>query len=118
MNEFTAQWRVFRFWNRLGIFLFLGFVPVLGCLAFALQWIGASGSSFLILIVAVPWFIFMGVAYFRVRMFPCPRCAKPFSVKYIGAANTRGRQCVHCGLKLYAEAQPGAAGDVPQAARL
>lgn len=40
------------------------------------------------------------ITVFQIRAFPCPRCAKPFTVLFAFGPNTFGRKCVHCGLKL------------------
>jgi DNA-directed RNA polymerase subunit RPC12/RpoP len=101
MNPVDARWHSFKFWNRVGIFSVLAFLPTLAGLALLLHWWRLEVLSFLVVLLAAAWVTVIGLAYFQIRAFRCPRCTKPFAVKHPLGSNTRGRKCVHCGLKLY-----------------
>ena len=58
------------------------------------------GLSPIVVFVAV-WVALIAIAYYRIRTFRCPKCGKFFTGKHVWAPNSRGRKCVHCGLKLY-----------------
>jgi hypothetical protein len=98
MATYDVQLRAFRFWNRLGIALFLSFLPVV---------VGAGllGQSALVFFaLGIAWAIAFATVYYRIRAFRCPRCAKTATVESWWSPNTRGRKCVHCALELYVEA--------------
>jgi hypothetical protein len=100
MPDYLQQLNSLRFWNRLGIFLFVAFLPI-GALILALgHYFRIFGSSLIVVFFAV-WVVLMAIAYYRIRTFRCPKCGKCFIVKHVLAPNSRGRKCVHCGLKLY-----------------
>ena len=100
MSDYLQQLNLLRFWNRLGIFLLVAFLPI-GALILALgHYFRILGLS-LIVVFFAPWVVLMATAYYRIRIFRCPKCGKFFTVKHVLAPNSRGRKCVHCGLKLY-----------------
>ena len=117
MKPLTKKWRTFQFWNRLGITLVLVFLPALIGAALFAHWAGLKDLSLVVFPLVILWVALFVAAYFHIRTFPCPRCVQPFTVRNRWAANTRGRECVHCGLELYADAQPTTPGDAPHAAR-
>ncbi len=56
-------------------------------------------------LLSIPlWFFWVffavGLAYFKLGQWPCPRCKKPFHF-IMGYGNILKRSCFHCGLKLY-----------------
>ena len=102
MAQPSDQWREFRHWNRLGIFAFVALMPALAISAFIVQLI--PFLSILPLVVGAGCILLFIVSYFQLRAFRCPRCRNAFMVKSSLGTNASGRKCVHCGLKLYADA--------------
>jgi len=96
------SWNEFRFWNRLGIGLFVLFIPALYAVGLVIE--GTTLFPFVLFFVAGLWVAVLIFTVFRIRAFPCPRCQQPFAVPYFLGPNTLGRKCAHCGLALYSEA--------------
>jgi fatty acid desaturase len=102
VNQRRDEWQQFRFWNRVGIGAVVTVVPLLFVFAF----IGNQFPAFVPVFIAVfvAWFIAYFVAYFQLRSFKCPRCGQPYLVRSAFGANSLGRKCVHCSLRLYTDA--------------
>ena len=101
MEKYTEQWREFRRWNRLGILAFVAVLPACGILVLISRLLPIPMILPLVVLVGCTLVVF--VAHHQLRKFPCPRCRDTFMVRSFGLAGT-GRKCVHCGLKLYADA--------------
>jgi hypothetical protein len=97
MYDFDEKWRAFRFWNRMGLALGLGFLPALVML------------MPIYLVDVDEWLV--GVAFFlcaaaillciqRIQSFPCPNCGKTFQ-NFVMDARPK---CLNCGLPRYASA--------------
>ena len=102
MGSYVTELRTFRFWNRLGVALFVGFVPVVMLAALLGERVRAHTA--LPFIVGIVWVIALAGVVYRIRAFPCPRCHKTATVRNWWSPNTRGRKCVHCALELTVEA--------------
>ena len=92
-----TPWAPFRFWNKVGITLFVC-VPVLFVIMISVQNMDWLFSLVLIALLGT------AVSFFRVMSLRCPRCNKLFYIRSYGlfiSNLTRGRHCMHCGLKLY-----------------
>ena len=102
MNQHRDEWQQFRFWNRVGIGAVATVVPLL----FIVAYIGHHFPVLVPLLIAAPIasFIAYFVAYFQLRSFKCPRCGQTYLVRSAFGANSLGRKCVHCGLRLYTDA--------------
>jgi hypothetical protein len=102
MADYTPQWTRFRQWNRIGLRSLLLMVvsvlvvicllrfqrsPAIGLCLFALSWIGLL-------------YCISRQSYFR-----CPRCNELFSWRHWPLPQSLRRRCVHCGLRLYQEAE-------------
>src|SRR6266496_995729 len=75
MSDYLQQLNLLRFWNRLGIFLLVAFLPI-GALILALgHYFRILGLS-LIVVFFAPWVVLMATAYYRIRTFRCPKCGK------------------------------------------
>lgn len=94
--DLTPAWRDYR--RRLRIFVFTALmgVPVATALWFAVD----RGRLLQIALVAlVVWLVAFCLATLWLQFFPCPRCSRPFFLKWFNAWPLAGRQCVHCGLR-------------------
>lgn len=95
MYDFEEKWRVFRFWNRLGLALALGAVPGLILIGPVLQF----GDRLLELCAA----LFAGTCFLcirKIQTFPCPNCGQTFQNSVMEARPN----CLNCGLPRYAPA--------------
>jgi len=105
MIEYSNQLDRLRFWNRTAIVAFVCALP-----ATFLVGLITSGTVLVRVLPFVTFGLFavaIVLAYVQIRTFRCPRCSNYFTVKHALGANSRGRNCVHCGLPAYAGAQPG-----------
>jgi hypothetical protein len=113
MNRYQHEWEAYRVRKRklvvCTIAVFLGFFPFLLVVAFIDRKLFSSTS--LVFPAAFVWAAFYMFTGSRLRVFPCPRCGKNF---FAGIFHdpadllTRpkaflGRECVHCGLRKFAE---------------
>lgn len=94
--DFSPAWRDYR--RRLRVFVV---TSLMGLPVAAMLWFAASNGRLLQVALAVlaAWFIAFCVATLRLQLFPCPRCSRPFLLKWFYAWPLAGRQCVHCGLR-------------------
>lgn len=97
-----VSWYVFRFWNRVGITIMLAFLPAIFSVGFFSQ--GTVFFPILPVVLLSLLFFLLAFAVYKIRTFACPKCKKPFTVRRFLGPNTTGRNCVHCGLPLYADA--------------
>src|ERR1700733_11791510 len=98
MSDYADSWREYRKRRNLVLFRFLGYLPVGGVIAFTVR---AFGSEIPGMVTAFSWMVFGAVAGIRFQFFSCPRCGKPFVVKW-WYSNIFARPCVHCGLPKFA----------------
>jgi Zn ribbon nucleic-acid-binding protein len=98
MSELVDPWREYRRRRNLLLFAFLGGVPLVSITAVAGEkfFHSAAPAS----VVAVGWMVLFAVAGIRMNFFSCPRCHKPFFLKWWYHDLFAGR-CVHCGLPKY-----------------
>jgi hypothetical protein len=92
---YEAQWQDYRRRSRLGLLLFLGYVPGVALLGLPLTLLFSSGIP--ILVVAGAWMLALSVIGNRGLAWRCPRCGEHF---FRGSwyYNSFARRCVHCGL--------------------
>ena len=95
------NWKELRTRERWVTFLFLGYIPFAGGVAYLVS----KFTSSELLVLAAPgfWMVALVFAWFRLTTFPCPRCGKWFHAKWYHSF-TRGRKCIHCGLERNAQA--------------
>jgi hypothetical protein len=113
MSHYQHEWEAYRVRKKRLVVLilaeFLGFFPFLALISFIDRKLFSSTS--LVFPAAVAWtalYVFTG---FRLRVFPCPRCGKNFFAGILhdpADLLTRpkalwGRECVHCGLRKFAD---------------
>jgi hypothetical protein len=75
-------------------------MPIAGFLAFLATKVFNSETA--ALVVLGSWMAFYGVAGVRFQMFRCPRCGRRFCFKW-WFHDLLARQCLHCGLRKYAD---------------
>ena len=100
-DNYAERFKSLRRRELLAIGLFLGYLPIVGALAWLVSRVTPSESPAMVL--ALAWMLAFALAGLRVSLFRCPRCAKRFYMnKYL--VTTLGRKCPHCGLRRYAKA--------------
>lgn len=110
-HAYYEAWREYRRRRTLMWLASLGWIPMgligvflAGLLSLLL---GPGGAVGALPIVAVPLvaitFATLLVAYWRFRMWPCPRCRRAFRNPRYWPLSDR---CPHCGLDLYAPCDP------------
>ena len=97
----TDPWRDYRRRRNLSLFSLLGYVAFV--FVFGLLPEQFLGTAIPMLIAAISWMAFAGIAGNWFIRFPCPRCGKPFFAdsKWWGY-NTFTRHCLHCKLPINA----------------
>lgn len=63
---------------------------------------GLEVPPWAVMIIAVPWSAVTVVLSLRVSYWPCPRCDKPFFVRF-ALFPAGGKRCPHCGLRYLEE---------------
>lgn len=102
---YSQQWMSFRRLNNQGIVLVLAIIPTMLIAVF-----GAKIHDGLAILGIFGVICEFGAAIYtlaKIRAFPCPRCKKPFTLRYSFGPNTSGRKCVHCDLRLNEELDLG-----------
>jgi membrane-anchored protein YejM (alkaline phosphatase superfamily) len=79
----------------------LGFVPFILLLLAVFNWMDVPlparvGKAYLLLV---------GVAWFLLNFFPCPRCKWPFAITWWYSLSVFAPRCVHCGLKKFSDGE-------------
>lgn len=94
--DFSPAWRDYR--SRLRVFVV---TSLMGVPVAAMLWFAASSGRLLQVALAVlaVWLAAFVAATLWLQFFPCPRCSRPFLLKWLYAWPLAGRQCVHCGLR-------------------
>ncbi|MCU1341480.1 MAG: hypothetical protein JWN92_903 [Candidatus Acidoferrum typicum] len=94
LGTYEKDWAEFRRCNNVCLLVFLGYLPVVGSVAFLSEMLFHSHRAFFVA------FLLYGIIFVwasvRVRLLKCPRCRKVFSFY-----SPLGRRCVHCGLSRY-----------------
>jgi hypothetical protein len=98
--DYSSQWEPYRRTRRMGLFLFLGYVPGVVIIGYPLSKL--FGSQIPFEVVAICWFTTLGVFAIWHRTFRCPRCHNRFFIKTF-YRNDFARKCLHCGLPLWAD---------------
>ena len=86
--------------RRLGWLLWLGYLPGVVLLTFALR--SVIDLDVVAIVVALAWMGAAAVNHARLMRLPCPRCAGRF---HVGSRwhNPWTRRCLHCGLHVRAD---------------
>jgi hypothetical protein len=100
--DYAAAWRDLRGRRVLFWALFLGFIPGLAGLCFAVGGPvanpgGSEQGEALCGIFALLWVLVFAVAAIRLTLFRCPRCRALFHSTW-WRHNPFSRNCLHCGL--------------------
>ena len=103
MNDYSAQWKRYRTFNRLGVGAFMMFLSALP-LSIALDRlvrVGPTVSKAFFIVAALIglvslWIILLAITYWR-----CPRCNSWFSRHSVLGWHSLKHRCVHCGLGIY-----------------
>ena len=95
-HEYRRRRRAFRFSCLIAL---LWMVPG-SLIRFLLDRYGLDDGPAFLLAVGLPIMAIIANAHIRKMFCPCPRCGRPFHIKwYYG--NAFARRCVHCGLPLW-----------------
>jgi hypothetical protein len=112
MSDYSMEWKVYlarkRKLVRLLLAELLAFFPSLFLIAFLER--RPSSSTSLMRLAIYAWAAIWVITAFRLRFFPCPRCAKNFfggfffDVGMLLKSPTAffGLKCAHCGLRKFA----------------
>jgi hypothetical protein len=101
--NYDPQWRNLRKRNRLWWSVFLGLIPAIILIGFALDLISpelAKRTSDTIFFYA--WMAAFAAASIYAGGFRCPRCGKRYFRTRLGGVNAFARKCPHCGLPKWA----------------
>ena len=113
MNLYQNEWEAYRLRKKklifCGIAVFLGVFPFLSLVAFIDRKLFSSTS--MVFPASLVWAAFHMSIWFRLRVFSCPRYGRNFSAGIfhkpadllVRPNAFLGRQCVHCGLRKFAE---------------
>lgn len=93
-----AEWRAFRFWNRLGIYSFATSVPALVAGTLISQ-THPFLSSIVLLVGGIGLIVFLATIYW-ISTFRCPQCHERLMRTPSGGKST-GRKCMHCDFEMY-----------------
>jgi hypothetical protein len=98
------SWERYERLRRITLILWAAWFPYVFVVAW---WMRGRWDRFPLplLLFNVIWFLFLTVVGLRVGYWPCPRCGKPFFLRF-GLFKTRGKECPHCRLP-YGENGPG-----------
>jgi hypothetical protein len=80
MGPYAEGWKTYRRYRRDFWLVWIGYIPVVGAIAFVSQWLFHSFVP--AMVAAAFWmllFLFVGIRY---QTFPCPRCGESFSAKW------------------------------------
>jgi hypothetical protein len=101
MGPYAEGWKTYRRYRRDFWLVWIGYIPVVGAIAFVSQWLFHSFVP--AMVAAAFWmllFLFVGIRY---QTFPCPRCGESFSAKWWYNLGFLARKCVHCRLPKFSE---------------
>src|SRR5262245_26733337 len=98
MNGFEQHWNEYRRRRKLFAFVFIGYMPAVGAVAFLESWIFHRQSFAFVL--AFGWMAAFLVSGIRLNTWRCPRCGKWFFATW-SYNNPFARRCVHCKLPKY-----------------
>src|SRR5688572_27507586 len=101
-DQYFPDWSEMRRRKRLRLMSFILCLPVTFVLMALLDFL--LDSPLLVLSPVVVFGIFMW-AHWRVLMWPCPQCRKPFYFSWLSYALVRDN-CAHCDLPKYAPCDP------------
>lgn len=90
-----TAWSTWRLRRRLVAVTFIGYLPVMLCVAPLMT--SLTGSDWAVSATAFGWFGFFITVSVWWMLFPCPRCGKLFSGGWYN--NPFNETCRHCGLK-------------------
>jgi len=99
-----SPWNPLRRIERLGLVLWLGYLPTVFVIGWPLS--KALGSDIAFLGVALAWMAVLALVVFWAGSFRCPRCGNPFFQQW-GYQGSYARKCAHCGLPKWAEVEHG-----------
>ena len=99
MNESGDPWQEYRRRRNLALFAFFGYVPVIALFAVITETLLHVTTP--VFVAAISWMLLAVIVGNWFIRFPCPRCGKPFFMKWWGY-NTFARRCLHCKLPLNA----------------
>ena len=102
-KPYSDAWLRFRKVDRLSWGLFIGYLPALAIIGWTLDWLFSSEWPFAV--VAITWFIALGVVDRKASSFKCPRCGKYFFSRRF-YFNGFTKKCLNCGLPKWAESDP------------
>ena len=106
--DYAVAWRDCRKRTIIFWIVFLGYMPGVGVIFFAvgpslaaLTGIKLNDSG---IMIAFCWMVAFAITGFRLSLFRCPRCGQSF---FWGSwyTNTFARKCVHCGLPKWARSE-------------
>ena len=99
MGEYEEDWKEYKRIRNQWFFVFLGYVPVCGIVAFlSIKLFKTFTPAFVTAFVWMALFVYTGI---RVNVWRCPRCGKWFSATWWYNLGFLARRCVHCGLPKY-----------------
>jgi len=100
-TNYSAAWRDLKTRRLTLLALFLGYVPGVLAIIFAiglpLSALTGIKLDYFIYPIAFTWMFGFAAAGLRLQMFRCPRCRRRFFATW-WYVNTFARKCVHCGL--------------------
>ena len=106
MADYSPQWHHYRVLNRAGLVAFVGFIGALPVSIFVDRFalLPPSDVKTLFIILAATALVSLWVLLALIMYWRCPRCHEWFSRRRFAGWPSLRRHCVHCGLKLYADA--------------
>ena len=76
MDDYSASWREYRKRRNFLLFVFFGYVPIVGLVAVAaMRLFSTTTPAF---VAAFTWMAMYAIAGIRFQRFKCPRCGKWF----------------------------------------
>ena len=104
--DYQQAWQQYQRQGRMWIALFLLYLPaVVGTAMFCLRYFDTPKPA---IVVAILW---MGLTLWlgaRINLWRCPRCGNMFSGTMWRSKGIFAKQCVHCGLAKYGNAEKSA----------
>jgi hypothetical protein len=95
-----SAWANYRFWWRLWLLLFLGYIPGMLAIVYVSIWILDCVAVSYVAFFA--WIAALATSWIRAVAFTCPRCGHTFFHRG-WFTNGFARKCLHCGLRKWAE---------------
>jgi hypothetical protein len=103
MDDYSSQWHHYRVLNRTGMIAFAAFLAVLP-ISIAAQHLGHLdwvSTKRLFTIFGVAALLSLWAVLLAIVLWRCPRCHERYSRRSLLSVHSLGRECVHCGLKMY-----------------